>query len=188
MGSAHPTGVNAVVLLVLSFSRIDKIYQIFLLPIIQMTSPFSPQHRFFSDRLAWLMSIVVIVPLGLMIKFYRGPGQEWLNNSFGGVPYEIFWILLVLLIWPQVSAVWASVGVCIATCLLEVLQLWQPPFLQAIRATLIGRLVLGNTFQWSDFPYYFMGSFLGWLWVWSIQHQILRSKIDRAENADDPIE
>lgn len=143
-----------------------------------MTSPFSAQHRFFRYRLALLISIVVIVPLGLMIKFYRGPGQEWLNNSFGGVPYEIFWILLLVFILPQISARWASLVVCIATCLLEFLQLWQPPFLQAIRATLIGRLVLGNTFQWSDFPYYFLGSFLGWAWLRAIQHQVLRTNIN----------
>ena len=143
-----------------------------------MTSLFSPQHRFFKYRLWLAIGILVIVPLGLMMKFYRGPGQEWLNNSFGGVPYEIFWIFLVVLIWPQISAVWASVGVCLATCLLEILQLWQPPFLQAIRATLIGRLVLGNTFQWSDFSYYFIGSFLGWVCLRTIQHQVLRSNIN----------
>lgn len=135
-----------------------------------MTRPFSSQHRFFRYRLALLISIATITPLGLMIKFYRGPGQAWFNNSFGGVPYEIFWILLVVFIWPQISALWAAVAVCVVTCLLEFLQLWQPPFLQAIRATLIGRLVLGNTFQWSDFPYYFIGSFLGWAWVRAMQN------------------
>jgi len=61
----------------------------------------------------------------------------------------------------QVSAF----GVCVATCGLEFLQLWQPPFLQAARATLPGRMVLGNSFTWSDFPSYFAGSFLGWVWV-----------------------
>ena len=152
-----------------------------------MNAPFSPQHRFFRYRLALLISIAAIAPLGLMMKFYRGLGQEWLNNSFGGVPYEIFWILLVLFIWPQISAVWASVAVCIATCLLEFLQLWQPPFLQAIRTTLIGRLVLGNTFQWSDFSYYFIGSFFGWAWVRAIQHQILRANLNNPEKSDRPL-
>lgn len=142
-----------------------------------MTSPFSTHHRFFNYRLALFISILIIVPLGLAVKFYRGPGQEWLNNSFGGVPYEIFWILLVLFIWPEISALWAAVGVCIVTCILEFLQLWHPPFLQSIRATLIGRLVLGTTFFRSDFLYYFIGCFLGWLWVKAIQHKILRSKI-----------
>ena len=143
-----------------------------------MNSPFSPNHRFFQYRVALLISIAIIVPFGLFTKFYRGPGQSWLNDSFGGVPYEIFWILLVVLIWPQVSAKWAAVGVLIATCILEFLQLWHPPFLQAIRATLLGRLVLGTTFVWSDFPYYFIGSFLGWLWVKGLEHYTLRHKIN----------
>ncbi|MEQ8963007.1 MAG: DUF2809 domain-containing protein [Coleofasciculus sp. C2-GNP5-27] len=69
------------------------------------------------------------------------------------------------LFFPQASPLWTAIGVCIVTCLLEVLQLWQPPFLQAIRATLLGRVILGNTFTWSDFPAYFIGSFLGWVWM-----------------------
>lgn len=146
-----------------------------------MFSILSPNHRFFYYRLALLISILIIVPFGLFTKFYRGWGQDWLNNSFGGIPYEIFWILLVILIWPQASALWTSVGVCVVTCILEFLQLWHPPFLQAIRATLVGRLVLGTTFFWSDFPYYFIGSFFGWLWVKGIQHQILRSRISSGE-------
>lgn len=144
-----------------------------------MTSPFSRNHRFFNYRLALLASILVIVPLGLATKFYRGPGQEWLNNSFGGIPYEIFFVLLVVFIWPQLSALRAALAVCLATCLLEFLQLWHPPFLEAIRATLLGRLLLGNTFQWSDIPYYFIGSFLGWAWVRGIQHQLLRAKTSK---------
>lgn len=119
-----------------------------------------PQHR-----RALALSMAVIVPLGLILKFYQGPGQEWLNNTFGGVPYEIFWVLLVAYLWPAVSPGRIAIAVCIATCGLEFLQLWQPDWLQAIRATLPGRLVLGNTFSWTDFPYYFVGSGLGWLWV-----------------------
>ncbi|MDA0673585.1 MAG: DUF2809 domain-containing protein, partial [Cyanobacteria bacterium] len=55
------------------------------------------------------------------------------------------------------------------TCALDFLQLWQPPLLEAIRATLPGRLVLGNTFTWGDFPYYFIGCGMGWLWLRAIQ-------------------
>lgn len=116
-------------------------------------------------RLALAVSIAVIVPLGLGLKFYQGPGQEWLNNTVGGVPYEIFWMLWVAYLWPAGSPLWIAVSVCVGTCGLEVLQLWQPAWLQAIRATLPGRLVLGNSFSWADFPYYFGGSGLGWLWI-----------------------
>lgn len=112
-----------------------------------------------------LLSIVFIVPLGLATKFYRGPGQAWLNDAFGGIPYEIFWMLLVALIWPQLQPKAIALLVLITTCLLEFSQLWQPTWLQAMRATLPGRLVLGNAFTWSDFPYYAIGCLVGWMWL-----------------------
>ena len=45
--------------------------------------------------------------------------------------------------------------------LLEVLQLWHPPFLEALRGHFLGRTVLGTTFSWSDFPHYVAGAVLG---------------------------
>ena len=132
-----------------------------------MASPKLQSDRIFKYRIALLNSILIIVPLGYTVRFY-GAAPEWLNDLFGSLAYEIFWILLVAL-FPQASPFWTAVGVCLATCVLEFLQLWQPPFLQTLRATLPGRLILGNTFTWSDFPSYFIGSFLGWVWVQTLR-------------------
>lgn len=115
-----------------------------------------------------VLSILGIVPFGLATKFYRGWGQAWLNDAFGGIPYEIFWMLLVALLWRRGRPGAIALVVLGATCALEVLQLWQPPLLQAIRATLPGRLVLGNAFSWADFPYYVIGCGVGWLWLRSL--------------------
>ncbi len=116
-------------------------------------------------RRALGLSLIVITISGLILKFYRGAGQAWLNDTLGGIPYEIFWVLLVAYLWPRLRPGKIAGGVFIATCLLEVLQLWQPPWLQAVRATLLGRLVLGNAFDWGDFPYYAIGCLLGWGWL-----------------------
>jgi hypothetical protein len=129
-----------------------------------MASPRSVHHRAFKYRIAVLISLIIILPLGYLIRFY-GTAPEWLNDSFGSIAYQIFWILLIALFFPNASPVWTAVGVCLASCAIEYLQLWHPPFLQAIRATFPGRLILGNTFTWSDFPSYFIGSFLGWVWM-----------------------
>ncbi|WP_377476943.1 MAG: DUF2809 domain-containing protein [Microcoleus anatoxicus] len=140
-----------------------------------MTSPIAPHHRFFKYRIALLISITVIIPLGYLVRFSHGPTPAWFNDSFGSIAYEIFWILLTVFLWPQASLVWTAFGVCLATCGLEFLQLWQPPFLQAARATLLGRLVLGNSFTWSDFPPYFVGSLLGWVYVrWLAKLNLIR--------------
>ncbi|HEY9635378.1 MAG TPA: DUF2809 domain-containing protein [Coleofasciculaceae cyanobacterium] len=133
-----------------------------------MASPKLQRDRVFKYRIALLISILIIVPLGYIVRFY-GAAPEWLNDLFGSVAYEIFWILLVALLFPQASPLQTAVGVCLATCIIEFLQLWHPRFLEAMRATLPGRLVLGNNFAWSDFLSYFIGSFLGWVWMRSLR-------------------
>lgn len=129
--------------------------------------PLSRQHShpLWPMRLALLLSIGIIVPLGYWVRFTPTDEWAWLHDALGSVAYETFWILLILLVWPQGSIAKAAVAVFVATCALEVLQLWQPPFLQALRATLPGRLVLGNTFSWADFPAYAVGSFVGYGWA-----------------------
>ncbi|HEY9831335.1 MAG TPA: DUF2809 domain-containing protein [Stenomitos sp.] len=137
-----------------------------------MASLKSQQHRIFKYRMALLISLLIILPVGYMIRFH-GAAPEWLNDTLGSIAYEIFLILLIAVLFPKASPLWTAIGVCLATCLVEFLQLWQPPFLQALRATFPGRLVLGNSFTWSDFISYFIGSFLGWVWMWALRQKIL---------------
>jgi hypothetical protein len=119
-------------------------------------------------RIALLISTVLLLPIGYLVRFSQS-GFPWLDDALGSIAYEMFWIVLVLTGFPKFSPMKVAIAVCLSTCAIEVLQLWQPPFLQAIRATLPGRLVLGNTFSGSDFPPYFVGSFLGWAWVRGIR-------------------
>ena len=114
-------------------------------------------------RIALLASMIIIVPLGYFVRFSKGLNPPWLHDVLGSIAYEIFWILFFAFLLPKISPLRIAIGVCIATCAIEFLQLWKPPFLQAARSTLPGRLVLGNSFTWADFPVYFIGSFLGWL-------------------------
>lgn len=124
---------------------------------------------FLNYRLVLLVSMSIIVPIGYVIRFAQTSTLAWLNDAIGSIAYEIFWILFAAFLSPRTSLRAIAVGVCLATCGLEWLQLWHPPFLEAARATLAGRLVLGNTFSWSDFLPYVIGSWLGWLWARSTQ-------------------
>ena len=135
--------------------------------------PWSPRHPLFKCRLILLTHLIFLVPLGYIVRFSKGFGPAWLHDAFGGIAYEIFWIVFVLFIAPKTSMIWTASGVCLTTCAIEFLQLWQPPWLQAIRANLLGRLVLGNSFTWTDFPVYFLGCFVGWIWMRSLYKLLL---------------
>ncbi len=110
-----------------------------------------------------VLALIIIVPLGFYTKFYSGPAHIWVNNSLGGFFYEIFWVLLFSILLPKVRPVIIAMAVFFATCTLEFLQLWHPPFLQILRSNFIGRTILGNSFNLMDFPYYIAGSLTGYL-------------------------
>jgi hypothetical protein len=116
------------------------------------------------------ISLLIIVPLGFYAKFYTGPAANWVNNSLGGVFYEIFWCVLLFLFLEDTRPWIIATFVLTMTCVLEFLQLWHPPFLVLLRSHLIGRAVLGTSFTWSDFPYYFLGGGIGWLWMRGLQN------------------
>jgi len=116
-----------------------------------------------------LVSLAIITPLGYYSKRgYHGPAAEWVHDSLGGAFYEIFWCLVIALVasrWPALRI--ASV-VLVSTCILEFLQLWHPPLLEWMRSFFIGRTILGSYFDLGDFPYYFLGSGIGYLWLRAI--------------------
>jgi len=111
------------------------------------------------------LALVGLVPLGLYSKVYAGPAATWVNNSLCGVFYVLFWCLLVFWLLPRVRPWRIALAVLAMTCLLEFLQLWHPPWLEGLRSFWAGQILLGTTFAWSDFPYYFIGAGLGWLWM-----------------------
>ncbi|QLE55007.1 DUF2809 domain-containing protein [Nostoc sp. TCL26-01] len=117
------------------------------------------------------LSLFVVIVMGLLFKYYNGFAHEWLNNYAAAVFYEIFWCLLAFLFFSSKAAVvQIPIWVFIFTCILEFLQLWHPPILNYVRATLIGKLLLGTTFAWWDFPHYALGCLLGWLWLRQIEN------------------
>ena len=108
-------------------------------------------------------SLSAVTPLGFLFKIYSGPGRWWFNDYGAGLLYEIFWILIRFLIFPNEKSVHKiPLWVFIITCALEVLQLWHPKFLEMIRSSFIGSALIGTTFSWLDFPHYALGCFIGW--------------------------
>lgn len=121
----------------------------------------------FLFRRVWvLVSLCVVTPLGFWLPQYDGPGKVWFNYYATGIIYEIFWCLVIFFFWPRrEKATKIAVTVFAVTCVLEVLQLWHPAFLEKIRSTFLGSALIGTCFVWCQFPHYILGCLIGWLWL-----------------------
>ena len=109
-------------------------------------------------RLGFLAFVAVMVPVGLAVRRVDPtPG-----SVISSVLYELMLVALAMAAVPYRRAVVpVCVGVCLLTVTLEFLQLWQPPWLQSIRATRLGQGALGSSFDWRDLPTYPLGCAIG---------------------------
>lgn len=107
-----------------------------------------------ASRLACLLVLATVVPLGFAAKFYEVSGAAWVSDHAAGFFYVLFWTFLFLAIAPGSSPVRVTLWVFGVTCALEVLQLWHPSFLESIRDTPAGRAVIGHIFTALDLAFY----------------------------------
>lgn len=112
-------------------------------------------------RRSFAVRLALTVVLGAITVALRGSNAEWIANHAGGVLYVLAWVFLILLIVPSVRPITVCAGVLLGTCAIEFLQLWHAEPLEVVRATFPGRILLGNTFSWADFPAYVVGATLG---------------------------
>ena len=108
-----------------------------------------------------LAILVALVPGAFWLRL-RAPLPAGVRDGVGGAAYVVSWSVSVVWVWPSIRPWRAVSGVLACTCVLEFLQLWHPGWLEAIRATLPGRLLLGTTFDPTDFPPYFVGAAIAW--------------------------
>jgi hypothetical protein len=112
-------------------------------------------------RLRFGIAALVVIAVGLASRRY-----PWL---FPGVlskyPGDALWALMVFCIWGFAIPA-CSTGRLAAYALLtcyadEFSQLYQAPWINAIRRTVVGHLALGSTFSWFDMMAYTVGVGIG---------------------------
>lgn len=111
-----------------------------------------------------LLSLCVITAMGFLFWNYNGPFRIWFKYYATVSVYEVFWCLAVFFLWPmKKNALKIAVWVFIVSCVLEALQLWRPEFLQRIRATFLGAVIIGTSFVWWQIPHYILGGVIGFV-------------------------
>ena len=127
-------------------------------------------------RLYLAIAMVVSVALGIGSRVYTVPLPAWLQNPAGTIFYELFWMFLVAYMIPELAAGAIAIIIFLLTTVLELLQLSQHPILETIRQTLVGRLLIGTSFDPWDFLHYFIGCMIGWVILRQVQRKVLTPK------------
>lgn len=114
-------------------------------------------------RMLKIILLVLVFITALYTKAYKGEYQVLINNHIGGVLYVLFGSLLFSVLFPAIKSykpVLLAFGI---TCLLEFIQWMQIPFMVELTRITTFAYLFGNSFNWGDFVYYFIGAGVGWL-------------------------
>jgi hypothetical protein len=143
------------------------------------------QLKSYSMRLLLIINILAVILTGYIVRFSH-IFTESIRHIAGCIFYEILWILVGAFLYPKANRKLVAIWVFLGTCGIEFLKLYQPPWLQTIRGTLPGRLILGTNFDLYNLPVYLFGSYLGWLWIKFLDAQFQKSRQKFANNPDSP--
>src|SRR6056297_2709085 len=108
-----------------------------------------------------IILIFIVGALGITAKLVPFAEGTWISHNLSGLFYVTELCLILYLIFPDHSSVVLALAGFLITSLLEIMQLWNPDFLEWVRSSFVGRSILGSTFSWLDYPYYLGGAILG---------------------------
>ena len=115
------------------------------------------------NRFVYLILLVAVMVSGLLSRRYAALLLSWINDYLG----DALWAAMIFVGFAFLFYKKRSNNIAIASLvfcyLIEISQLYQADWINAVRHTTLGGLVLGFGFLWSDIVAYTMG--VGAAWV-----------------------
>jgi hypothetical protein len=109
------------------------------------------------SRPHYLALAAATVALGLASRRFRRALPAFVGAYAGDVLWAAMVYLLAAAVWPRASVRRLAVGTAVFALAIELGQLYHAPWIEAVRHTRIGGLVLGFGFLWSDLACYAAG-------------------------------
>ena len=108
-------------------------------------------------RLPYLCALLALCALGLLMRRRNAVSPDFFTLYFPDTSWTMAVYCAFGLVFCKDARLHfpAALGV---SFLVELSQLWHPPFLETLRATTLGGLVLGYGFLWSDLLCYTVGA------------------------------
>jgi hypothetical protein len=114
-------------------------------------------NTMFKKRLYYFFAMVLTIVAGLLSRHYLFVPLFW-----GDVLWATMVYWGVCFCWPKAKPLVVYLGSLGFCAMVEFSQLYQVPWLNAVRHTTLGHLILGETFYWADLLSYLAGVSLGW--------------------------
>lgn len=114
------------------------------------------------NRLLYSGLTLVIVILGLGSRRYSGYLPQSVNPYIGDILWALMVFLLIGTILNRHSSEQIALGAIVFSFSIELSQLYHASWIDQIRSTVIGGLVLGFGFLWSDLLSYIVGVTIGY--------------------------
>ena len=112
------------------------------------------------NRILYLILTIITIILGLLSRKVQGLPQ--IISSYSG---DALWALMVFFLFSflfnKISTIFILVISIIFSYGIEISQLYHAPWIDSIRATTLGGLILGFGFLWSDLICYTVGIVIG---------------------------
>lgn len=112
------------------------------------------------SRPVYLALVLAVVALGLASRHYRSALPAFVGAYAGDTLWAAMVFLLAAACWPRARTSALALGAVLFAFAIELTQLYHAPWIDAVRATRPGALVLGHDFVWSDLPCYAAGVLL----------------------------
>ncbi len=114
-------------------------------------------------RIVYGILFLLIIPLGLATR--RQP--QWFYTFIAEYGGDAFWstmfFFLFRILWPYVVLKKIALYTFLFSVAVEISQLYHAEWIDAVRNTFPGKMLLGNTFYWTDIMCYLAGTVFGWL-------------------------
>ena len=113
------------------------------------------------SRRNYFLLLILTMLAGLASRRFSGLLPEFLQSYVGDTLWALMVFWMMCFVFTKKSSAWIAVASIIFSFGIEISQLYHAPWIEAIRNTTPGGLVLGFGFLWSDLVCYSTGIGLG---------------------------
>ena len=116
--------------------------------------------KFFRKRATSFLLAITAGILGILSRKFPGYLPPFIVHYTGDTMWAFALYFVLRMFFPGKPLLWNALVCLVLSFLVEVSQLYQAGWINAIRSTMVGALILGNSFVWTDLLCYLAGTIL----------------------------